>query len=63
MEIIGKLDKKLEEVDNLIALKKGETNSMSEVSVHCSPLSGSSAIQPFDSRRFRSRHRNRNCRK
>ena len=34
MKIIGKLDKKLEEVDNLIAVKKGETNSMSEASLH-----------------------------
>ena len=50
MEIIGKLDKDLEEVDNLISLKKGETNSISELSVHCCPMPISYAIQPFDSR-------------
>ena len=50
MEIIGKLDKDLEEVDNLISLKKGETNSISELPVHCCPMPISYAIQPFDSR-------------
>ena len=49
MEIIGKLDKDLEEVDNLISLKKGETNSMSELSIHCSHVPGSSVIQSLDS--------------
>ena len=50
MEIIGKLDKDLEEVDNLISLKKGETNSISELFVHCFPMPISYAIPPFDSR-------------
>ena len=50
MEIIGKLDKDLEEVDNLISLKRGETNSISELSVHCCPMPISYEIQPFDSR-------------
>ena len=49
MEIIGKLDKDLEEVDNLISLKKGETDSMSELSIHCSHVPGSSVIQSLDS--------------
>ena len=49
MEIIDKLDKDLEEVDNLISLKKGETNSMSELSIHCSHVPGSSVIQSLDS--------------
>ena len=34
MEIIGKLCKKLEEVENIIDFTKGETNSMNEGIVH-----------------------------
>ena len=35
MEIIGKLCKKLEKVENIIDFKKGETNFMNEPTVHC----------------------------
>ncbi|WJZ88556.1 hypothetical protein VitviT2T_007841 [Vitis vinifera] len=46
--IIGKLCKKLEEVENIIEFKKGETNSMNEPTVHWSHMQGLSAIQPLD---------------
>ena len=46
--IIGKLCKKLEEVENIIDFKKGETNSMNEPTVHWSHMQGLSAIQPLD---------------
>ncbi|RVW77784.1 hypothetical protein CK203_063779 [Vitis vinifera] len=48
MEIIGKLDKKLEEVENIIDFKKGETNKMIECTVHDSHMKGLSAIQGLD---------------
>ena len=48
MEIIGKLDKKLEEVENIIDFKKGETNKMIECTVHGSHMKGLSAIQGLD---------------
>ena len=48
MENIGKLDNKLEEMENIIDLKKGKTNSMNERTVHCSHMKGLLAIQPLD---------------
>ena len=48
MEIIGKLDKKLEEVENIIDFKKGETNKMIECTVHGSHMKGLSAIQGLE---------------
>ncbi|KAJ9707293.1 hypothetical protein PVL29_002326 [Vitis rotundifolia] len=46
MEIIGKLDKKLEEVENIIDLKKGKTNSLNEM--HCCHMKDLPAIQGVD---------------
>ena len=45
MEIIGKLDKKLKAVENIIDCKKGETNKMNERTVHDSHMKGLSTIQ------------------
>ena len=48
MEIIDKLCKKLEKVENITDFKKGETNFMNEPIVHWSHMWGLFAIQPLD---------------